>query len=89
MQTPRQRDVINAAQADAFFAAGRYIQSAQSYALSSKSFEEVVLRFVDKNERDALRYYLISKLERVRKTVSCLHLSRIASVLTWTAVSRI
>jgi hypothetical protein len=49
---------------------GRYIQSAQCYAQSSKSFEEVVLRFVDKNERDALRYYLVAKLERLRRTVS-------------------
>lgn len=69
-QTPRQREVVNGAQADAFFAAGRYIQSAQHYALSSKSFEQVVLSFVDKNEGDALRYYLISKLERLKRTVS-------------------
>lgn len=69
-QTPRQRDQVLAAEADHYFSLGRYIQSAQCYAQSSKSFEEVVLRFVDKNERDALRYYLVAKLERLRRTVS-------------------
>ncbi|GAA5918386.1 hypothetical protein JCM1841_003937 [Sporobolomyces salmonicolor] len=67
-KTQRQRDAVLAAEADSYFAAGRYIQSAQSYAQSSKSFEEVVLRFVDKNERDALRYYLVARLERLRRT---------------------
>lgn len=64
-----------AAEADQYFSMGRYIQSAQCYAQSSKSFEEVVLRFVDKNERDALRYYLVAKLERLRRTVRLLFLS--------------
>lgn len=69
-QTQRQRDAVLGSEADSYFAAGRYIQSAQSYAQSSKSFEEVVLRFVDKNERDALRYYLVARLERLKRTVS-------------------
>lgn len=49
---------------------GRFIQAAQCYAQSSKPFEEVVLSFVDKNERDALRYYLVAKLERLRRSAS-------------------
>lgn len=72
-QTPIQRDHVLANQADAHFDAGRYIQSAQCYAQSSKSFEEVTLRFVDIGERDALRYYLVSRLERTRKTVSVIY----------------
>ncbi|GAA5958403.1 hypothetical protein JCM3765_007864 [Sporobolomyces pararoseus] len=67
-KTQRQRDAVLASEADSYFAAGRYIQSAQSYAQSSKNFEEVVLRFVDKNERDALRYYLVARLERLKRT---------------------
>ena len=69
VQTPVQRDHVLAKQADQHFDAGRYIQAAQCYAQSSRSFEEVVLRFIDANERDALRCYLISRLERTRKTV--------------------
>jgi vacuolar protein sorting-associated protein 18 len=72
-QTPIQRDHVLARQADAHFDAGRYIQSAQCYAQSSKSFEEVTLRFVDIGERDALRYYLISRLERTRKTARIIY----------------
>ncbi len=67
-KTQTQRDSVLAAEADSYFAAGRFIPSAQSYAQSSKPFEEVVLRFVDKGERDALRYYLMAKLERLKRT---------------------
>lgn len=57
------------AQAHAFFAEGRYFQAAQSYAQCSATFEEVTLRFLDIGERDALRSYLISRLERTKRTV--------------------
>ncbi|KAJ8297008.1 Vacuolar protein sorting-associated protein 18 [Rhodotorula toruloides] len=69
-KTQRQRDSVLAAEADSYFSAGRYIQSAQAYAQSSKPFEEVVLRFVDKDERDALRYFLVAKLERLKRSDS-------------------
>lgn len=62
------RDLVNAAQADAFFGNGQHIQAAQKYALTTRSFEEVTLRFVDAGERDALRYYLVARLLRTRKT---------------------
>lgn len=39
------------------------------YAQCSATFEEVALKFLDKDERDPLRAYLISRLERTRKTV--------------------
>lgn len=68
-QTQRQRDAVLAAEADSHFAAGKFIQAAQAYAQSSTSFEEVVLRFVERDERDALRYYLGAKLERLKRTV--------------------
>jgi tetratricopeptide (TPR) repeat protein len=68
-KTPKQRSIVNAAQGDAYFTQGRYIQSAEAYAQSTKSFEEVVLRFTDKDERDALRYYLVRCLERLKKNV--------------------
>lgn len=70
LQTPQQKDAILSAQADAFFAQGRFHQAAAKYAISSKSFEEVVLRFVDAGERDAMRYYLGSRLDGLKKTVS-------------------
>lgn len=70
VQTARQRDQILLAQANNFFNAGQYFQAAQSYAHCSATFEEVALKFLDVDERDSLRSYLISRLERTRKTVN-------------------
>ncbi|BGP12644.1 hypothetical protein JCM10213_008782 [Rhodosporidiobolus nylandii] len=68
-KSPQHRSLILAAEADASFAAGRYIPAAQAYAQTdARSFEDVVLRFVEKGERDALRYYLVARLERLKKT---------------------
>lgn len=68
-----QRDLILSSQGDRFFNDSRFIQAAQCYAQTvSRSFEDVVLAFIDKGERDALRYYLVMRLERLRKSVSFL-----------------
>lgn len=63
---------MNASLADAYFAEAKYILAAQCYAQSSRSFEEVVLAFGDADERDALRYYLAARLERLNRSVSAL-----------------
>lgn len=57
------------AQANNFFSNAQYFQAAQAYAHCSATFEEVALKFLDVAERDSLRSYLISRLERTRKTV--------------------
>ncbi|KAI0756694.1 Pep3/Vps18/deep orange family-domain-containing protein [Daedaleopsis nitida] len=74
-----QRDQIVSAQAQAFFKEGRYFQAAQCYAQCSVSFEKVTLQFLDAGERDALRSYLISRLERTRK----FDLSQRMMLATW------
>ncbi|KAI0660391.1 Pep3/Vps18/deep orange family-domain-containing protein [Cubamyces menziesii] len=74
-----QRDQIMSAQAKAYFNDGRYFQAAQCYAQCSVPFEEVTLKFLDAGERDALRSYLISRLERTRKT----DLSQRMMLATW------
>ncbi|KAI0321128.1 Pep3/Vps18/deep orange family-domain-containing protein [Amylostereum chailletii] len=63
-----QRDHVVSAQAHALFRDGRYYQAAQAYAQCSVTFEEVALQFLDLNERDALRSYLVSRLERTQKS---------------------
>lgn len=68
-QTARQRDQVLFAQANNFFNNGQYFQAAQAYAHCSATFEEVALKFLDVAERDSLRSYLISRLERTKKTV--------------------
>ncbi|KIY70145.1 hypothetical protein CYLTODRAFT_488298 [Cylindrobasidium torrendii FP15055 ss-10] len=66
-RTAAQRNHVLSAQANAFFDEGRYFQAAQAFSQCSVSFEEVALKFLDAGERDALRSYLISRLERTRK----------------------
>ncbi|KAI9322126.1 Pep3/Vps18/deep orange family-domain-containing protein [Dichotomocladium elegans] len=62
-----QKDKVYTAQAKDYFQQRRYQMSAWYFAESTVPFEEVALKFVEKNERDALRIYLTSKLERFRK----------------------
>ncbi|KAG6911537.1 hypothetical protein DXG01_011839 [Tephrocybe rancida] len=66
-KTAAQRDHVLSAHANAYFSDGRFFQAAQCYAQCSTTFEEVTLKFLDAGERDALRSYLISRLERTRK----------------------
>ncbi|THH09346.1 hypothetical protein EW146_g8708 [Bondarzewia mesenterica] len=80
-KTAGQRDHILSAQAHTFFTEGRYFQAAQTYAQCSVTFEEVTLKFLDANERDALRSYLVSRLERTRKT----DLTQRMMLATWLA----
>lgn len=65
--TPVQRDVIRSRQGDALYDEGKYLLSARAYAESSRSFEFVTLRFVDADERDALRAYLLGRLDKLDK----------------------
>ena len=44
--------------------------SAKYYAQSTVAFEEVALKFVEREERDALRSYLLAKVDKLRKGVS-------------------
>jgi hypothetical protein len=70
LQTTPQKDIVLSRQGDALFGQGRFIQAAQCYAKSSRSFEFVTLRFVDADERDALRIYLSERLDLLDKRVS-------------------
>jgi hypothetical protein len=69
VKTAPQRDLVLSAQGDSFFKEGRHIQAAQCYSQSfTRTFEQVVLKFLDANAKDALRYYLVVRLERLRKS---------------------
>ncbi|KAK7468755.1 tethering complex subunit [Stygiomarasmius scandens] len=67
-KSANQRNQVLSAQAHWFFDQHRFLQAAQTYAQCSVSFEEVTLKFLDAGERDALRSYLISRIERTRKS---------------------
>lgn len=65
----QQKDMILTAQADYYFSQNRFVLSATHYAQSkSLSFEEIVLKFVAKDEWDAVKVYLAKKLETFKTT---------------------
>ncbi|CAJ0645140.1 10378_t:CDS:10 [Entrophospora sp. SA101] len=63
-----QCDKVLTTQADYYFSQGRFTQSANYYAQSTVPFEEVALKFVERDQRDALRTYLLNKLNKLRRT---------------------
>jgi hypothetical protein len=62
-------DKVLLRQAEHYFALGRYQLAADYYARTSASFEEVALRFLDLDQRDAVRTYLMRKLHALRPNV--------------------
>ncbi|KAI0257614.1 Pep3/Vps18/deep orange family-domain-containing protein [Lactifluus subvellereus] len=67
-KTAGQRDLIFSSHAHALFKAKRYFPAAQAFAQCTVPFEDVALKFLDVNERDALRSYLMLRLEQTRKS---------------------
>lgn len=65
-----QRTQVYTALAKDDFEQCRYMQSAKYYAKSTVPFEEVAMKFTKKKERDALRFFLINRLERLEQHVS-------------------
>merc|ERR1719283_651633 len=62
-EQPAAMDLILAKQADQLFSEGKWVESAMHYAKTKCSFEEVTLKFMDLEEKNALKNYLKKKLE--------------------------
>ena len=69
-KTNSQKDQVAIKQGDYLVASGRYVEAAEVWGKSSKSFEEVALTFLERGEQDALRMYLLAKLANLKKSVS-------------------
>lgn len=54
-------------EADMLFNQGKYIQSAERYAETQSSFEEVCLKFIKVNEEQALNVFLKKKLDNLEQ----------------------
>lgn len=63
---PSQKDKVLTAQADYFFSQKRYQLAAAGYAQTQKSFEEVTLKLINEGENEALKIYLLKKLESLK-----------------------
>ncbi|KAJ2719561.1 tethering complex subunit [Coemansia sp. Benny D115] len=62
-----QKDTVLRAKAEYLFGQGRYVESAECFALTTVMFEEAVLRFVELKDNRVLKSYLLSKLATLRK----------------------
>ncbi|KAI1393581.1 Pep3/Vps18/deep orange family-domain-containing protein [Hypoxylon trugodes] len=65
--TPAQKDAVSTASGDYLVEKGLFVEAAGVYGKSSKAFEDVALAFIDHNQNDALRKYLITKLTTLKK----------------------
>ncbi|CEG37781.1 vacuolar protein sorting-associated protein 18 [Plasmopara halstedii] len=72
-----ERQRVLTAQADKLFEKGEFDRAAVIYAKTTRSFEEVALKFLEKETRDSLLLFLLQKLkslgveEKTQKTVLC------------------
>lgn len=67
-KTPAQKDAVAVAHGDYLAAKGQRVEAAGIWGKSSKSFEEVALAFLDENDSDALRRYILTKLASIKKS---------------------
>ncbi|PIA37300.1 hypothetical protein AQUCO_03000118v1 [Aquilegia coerulea] len=78
---PFQRDQVYLVQADAAFSAKQYFRAASFYSKITYvlSFEEITLRFISNGEQDALRTFLLRKLDNLTTDDKC----QITMISTW------
>jgi len=62
-----KRNQIWATQADHYFNDGRFELSATFYGKTHRVFEEITLKFINVGQRDALKTYLLQKLQNLNK----------------------
>jgi len=67
-RNPTQRDAVATASGDYLASKGQFLEAASVYGKSSKPFEQVALTFIDHDEQDALRKYLLTKLSTYKKS---------------------
>ncbi|XP_022952155.1 vacuolar protein sorting-associated protein 18 homolog [Cucurbita moschata] len=76
-----QRDQVYLAQAEEALASRDYLRAASFYAKINYilSFEEITLKFISASEQDALRTFLLRKLDNLTKDDKC----QITMISTW------
>lgn len=79
LDNPTQADKVLTAQAEHLFSMGKYIESADVFAKTQRSFEEVALRFLADHETMALKSFLRRKL----KTLEIREKTQLTMLCTW------
>ena len=67
-RSPAQKDAVATASGDYLVKKKQYLEAAGVYGKSSKPFEEVALTFIDHDQQDALRKYLLTKITTLKKS---------------------
>jgi vacuolar protein sorting-associated protein 18 len=67
-KSPAQKDAVATASGDYLISKGSYLEAAGVYGKSTKPFEQVALTFVDNDQQDALRKYLLTKIMTYKKS---------------------
>ncbi|RDW89622.1 vacuolar membrane protein pep3 [Coleophoma cylindrospora] len=65
---PAQKDAVATASGDYLVSKGAFLEAAGVYGKSSKPFEQVALTFIDNEQQDALRKYLLTKITTFKKS---------------------
>ncbi len=66
-RSPAQKDAVATASGDHLISKKQYLEAASVYGRSSKPFEQVALTFIDHDQQDALRKYLLTKITTLKK----------------------
>lgn len=67
-RSPAQKDAVATASGDYLVGKKAYLDAAAVYGKSSKPFEQVALTFIDHDQQDALRKYLLTKITTLKKS---------------------
>lgn len=76
---PECMDMVLAREADHCFQHKRYLESAKCYALTQNYFEEIALKFIEAKQEDALKEFLLKKLNNLKAAER----TQITLLVTW------
>jgi hypothetical protein len=67
LQNTAQKDKVWGVQADHYFNTNNFKLAAEYYGKTQRPFEEITLKFIAINENDALKTYLVHKLQATKQ----------------------
>ncbi len=67
-QTAEQKDAVASMTGEHLMSLNKFDEAAIVLGRSTKAFEDVALKFIDKGEQDALRRYLVTKLSNLKRS---------------------
>ncbi|RXM96057.1 Vacuolar protein sorting-associated protein 18-like [Acipenser ruthenus] len=76
---PECLDIVLAKEAEHCFQNKKYLESAKCYALTQNYFEEIALKFIDAKQEDALKEFLMKKLNNLKPSEK----TQITLLVTW------